>query len=277
LVNPNPSEAFQKTLEAFHGSTQELTGFTGIHPTAVIHESCKIGKQVTIGPYAVIDKEVHVGDGTFIGAGCYVGPYTKIGIECILHPHVIIREKCFIGNRVILQPGAIIGSCGFGYLTNKQGQHTKLNQVGTVTVEDDAEIGANTTIDRARFKTTRIGKGSKLDNLIQIAHGVNIGEHNIFAAQTGIAGSTSTGKWVMIGGQVAIAGHLKIGDRVVLAGRSGVTKSLFESGEYSGIPATPRHEHNRVSIYLRNIANYVTHIKDLQKRIEHLEDTNKNK
>lgn len=271
LVHENPSQAFQKIVEAFHGNCNEFSGFTGIHPTAVIHPTTHL-ENVTVGPYAVIDKNVKIGNGTFIGSHCYIGPNTAVGQNCTLHPHVIVRERCVIGDNVILQPGAVVGSCGFGYLTDKQGKHTKLNQVGSVIIDNDVEIGANTTIDRARFKATRIGRGSKLDNLVQIAHGVVVGEDNIFAAQTGIAGSTATGRCVIAGGQVAIAGHLKIADGVILAGRSGVSKSLTERGEYSGVPVSTRQEYNRNSVYLRNLETYVKQIKDLEQRLSALEN-----
>lgn len=272
LLNENPSFAFQQTVDKLYEGIQELSGFPGIHPTAIIHPSSKIGNNVSIGPHAVIDKNITIGDGTFIGSGCYIGPHSSIGENCVLHPHVIIRERCQIGNRVILQPGVVIGSCGFGYITSHQGKHTKLNQVGSVVVEDDVEIGANTTIDRARFKTTRIGKGTKLDNLIQIAHGVEMGEDNIIAAQTGIAGSTKTGRGVVSGGQVAIAGHIEIGDGVMIAAKSGVSKSLNKSGKYNGIPVMALNEYNRNSVYLRNIQEYVEQIKSLQLRLTALED-----
>lgn len=271
LVTETPSQAFQILVDALHGSARPVSAFSGIHPTAIIHASSKCGQDVTIGPYVVIDQNVIIGDRTSIQAGCYIGPDTSIGSDCVLHPHVIIREQCTIGNRVILQPGAVIGSCGFGYTTNKQGVHTKLNQVGTVTIQDDVEIGANTTVDRARFKTTLIGMGTKIDNLVQIGHGVVIGEHNIIVAQTGIAGSTSTGKNVILAGQVAIAGHLKIGDGVILTARSGVSKSLPKAGKYGGAPAYPLDEYNRNTVQMRNIANYIEQIKELQKRIAAIE------
>lgn len=274
LVNENPSKAFQTILELFHNSEIAFSGFQGIHATAVIHETAKIGKHVAIGPHAVIDAHVTIGNNTFIGSGCYVGPYSTIGENCTLHPHVVVREKCAIANRVIIQPGAIIGSCGFGYITDNQGRHTKLTQCGTVIVEDDVEIGANATIDRARFKATRIGRGSKLDNLVQIAHGVILGQDNILAAQTGVAGSTTTGRCVIAGGQVAIAGHLKIADGVMLAGKSGVTKSLLQKGEYSGFPAIPRSEHNKNSVLLRNISSYIDKIDKLHRVMKHHLDTN---
>lgn len=273
LINENPSRAFQQLVEAFYGTHRKTTGFTGIHTSAVIHESAKLGKNVSIGPNAVIDSDVTIGDNSAIGAGCYIGPGTTIGNDCLFHANVSVREECVIGNRVIIQPGAVIGSCGFGYTTDKNGQHTKLNQVGNVTLDDDVEIGANTTIDRSRFKTTHVKRGSKIDNLVQLAHGVVIGEHNIVVSQTGIAGSSETGKHVVIGGQSAIAGHLTITNGVMLAGRSGVSKSITESGNYGGLRGVmPLAEYNRNSVILRNIESYISEIKALKARLAKLEE-----
>lgn len=272
LLNDNPSKAFQQLVDLFYCNAQINSGFQGIHSSAVIHESATIGKNVQIAPHAVIDQTVSIGDNTIIGAGVYIGPNCVIGEECHIHPNVTIRENCKIGNRVIIQPGAVIGSCGFGYHTDQKGKHTKLNQVGSVTIEDDVEIGANTTIDRARFKTTIVGQGSKLDNLIQIAHGVEIGPDNIFAAQTGIAGSTTTGRLVMSGGQVAIAGHIELGNGVMIAAKSGVSKSLPKAGKYNGIPAMPLNEYNRNAVYLRNIEKYIKQIKELEERLNAIEE-----
>lgn len=271
LISENPSWAFQQLIDAFYGSSPSFSGFKNIHPTAVIHETSKIGQNVSIGPYVVIDQNALIGDRCYIGAGSYVGPHTTIGTDCTLHPHVTIRERCVIGNRVILQPGVIIGSCGFGYITDKQGQHTKLNQVGNVTIEDDVEIGANTTVDRSRFKTTRIGRGTKIDNLVQIGHGAIIGPHNIIVAQTGIAGSSETGKHVILAGQVAIAGHIKIADGAILSARTGASKSITKAGKYGGVPAIPLNEYNRISVHLRNIETYIREIKELKERLEKLE------
>ncbi len=271
LVNSNPSQAFQKTFEAFYGTGQDFTGFEGVHPTAVIHPTVILGKQCTVGPHVVIDKDVVVGDNTVINAGCYVGPHSKIGAHCILHPRVTIRERCILGNRVILQPGVIIGSCGFGYLTDKTGIHSKLNQLGGVIVHDDVEIGANTTVDRSRFKNTEIGKGTKIDNLVQVGHGVIIGEHCIVVAQTGISGSTKIGSYVTIGGQAALAGHLQIADRVVIAGRCGVTKSLMKAGAYGGLPARPLDEYQRTLVHLQNIGEQYKKLKALEGRVKALE------
>jgi UDP-3-O-[3-hydroxymyristoyl] glucosamine N-acyltransferase len=272
LIHENPSKAFQQVIEAFcEIGQQQLSGFASIHHTAEIHETASIGKSVTVGPRAVIDKNAVIGDHTFIGAGCYIGPGAILGENCTIHPNVTIRERCQIGKRVIIQPGAVIGSCGFGYTTDSQGHHIKLSQVGIVIIEDDVEIGANTTIDRARFQATCIGRGTKIDNLVQIGHGVIVGEDNIIVAQTGIAGSTKTGKHVILAGQVAVAGHLSLGDGVVIAGKSGISKSIVKAGKYGGIPVLPLEVYNRNSVYLRNIEVYVKQIKKLDNRIRALE------
>lgn len=267
LISESPSRSFQTLIEIFYGKEPNLTGFKGIHPTAVIHETAKLDPSVQVGPYAVIDAEVIIGKGTFIGSGCYIGPQTLIGEDCIIHPHVTIREQNQIGNRVVLQPGAVIGSCGFGFTTDKFGNHTKLNQVGNVTIEDDVEIGSNTTIDRSRFKTTKIGRGTKIDNLVQIAHGVLLGEHNLIIAQAGIAGSAVTGKYVVIAGQSAINGHIKICDQVMIAAKSGVSKSITQPGKYGGIPVLPLDEYNRNTVYLRNIERFVKELKALKSNL----------
>lgn len=273
LITDNPSLSFQKVVEVFYDPTFDESGFKGIHPTAVIHPTAKIGKDVSIGPHSVIDKQVTIGDRTVIQANCFIGPGVEIGTDCLLHPHAVVRERCILGNRVTLQPGAIIGSCGFGYIADKAGHHKKLNQIGYVILEDDVEIGANATIDRARFKTTRIGRGSKIDNLVQIGHGVQIGEDNIIVAQTGIAGSTETGRHVIIAGQVAINGHIKLADRVTISACSGVSKSLPE-GKYGGVPAVPIAEYNRNSVHLRNIEAYIQEIKEIKARLATLESEN---
>lgn len=270
LITEDPSSAFQKAIEAFLGGAK-TTGFEGIHPSAVIHKSAQLGKNVSVGPNAVIDAEVIIGDGSTIGAGCYIGPNTTLGNNCLLYPNVTIREKCTLGNNVTLHPGAVIGSCGYGYATTPQGVHQKIKQLGTVTIEDDVEIGANTTIDRARFTTTRIGRGTKIDNLCQIAHGVEIGEANLIMAQAGIAGSAKTGRFVILAGQTAVNGHITLDDQVIVAAKSGVSKSL-KAGKYNGIPAQPLATYNRNSVYLRSIEE---HIKSLKKRISNLESTAK--
>lgn len=273
LISENPSKTFQTIVEAFFPQNS-LTGFTGIHPTAVVHEGALLGEGVTVGPYAVIDQGAKIGNKTHIGPFVFVGKESSIGEECLLHPHSVVRERCTLGNRVILQPGAVIGSCGFGYVTNEKGLHVKLDQLGTVIIEDDVEIGANTTIDRARFKTTKISKGSKIDNLVQIAHNVEIGPFNLIAAQTGIAGSAKTGKYVFMGGQAGVVGHLEIADGVMIATRGGVSKTLKTGGKYAGGPVMALSEYNRQQVYLRKIHEYVEKIEELEKRINAIESFN---
>ncbi len=173
---------------------------------------------------------------------------------------------------MIIQPGAVIGSCGFGFNTNARGEHAKLEQLGIVIIEDDVEIGANSTIDRARFKTTRIALGTKIDNLVQIGHNTHIGPHNLIVSQTGIAGSVKTGRNVIFGGQAGIVGHIEIADQVMIASRGGVSKSMPKPGRYAGVPVQPLAEHNRQQVHLRKIEEYVKHIQNLETRLKKLEE-----
>lgn len=268
LVSKDPSRTFQIIAELL-SMAQEPTAFTGIHPTAVIDPSALIGKGASIGPYAVIDRKAVIGDGTSIGAHTFIGAAVEIGRDCHIFPSCTVREGCQLGNRVILQSGCVIGSCGFGYTTDAQGCHRKLEQLGIVVLEDDVEIGANSTIDRARFKKTIIRQGAKIDNLVQIAHNVEIGAHNILAAQTGVAGSAKTGHHVMMGGQVGVLGHVFVEDFTMIATRGGVSKSL-KTGKYRGSPAIPIAEYNRQEVYVRRLEEYVERIKALEKKLADL-------
>lgn len=263
LLTDDPCRAFQIIAE--HFITTGTSGFQGIHPTAVIHPEAIIDPSCTIGPNCSIDRGTKIGPNTHIFPNVSIGFGVEIGSDCTIHPNCVIRERCRIGNRVILQPGAIIGSCGFGYTPDKFGRHIKLEQLGIVILEDDVEIGANTTIDRARFKATIIHKGTKIDNLVQIGHNVEVGEHNIIAAQTGMAGSSKTGKYVMLGGQVGIVGHVELDDQVMIATRGGVSKSL-KTGKYRGSPAVPLEEYNREVAYIRKLKEIYQRLKDLEKK-----------
>jgi len=265
LLSNDPSRSFQQIIELLLPS--KSSGFSGIHPTAIIHLTAQIGPHVTIGPYSVIDRDTKIGANTYIGPHVSIGFEVEIGTDCHIHPHCTIRERCCLGDRVILQPGAVIGSCGFGYTPDAFGQHIKLEQRGIVILENDVEIGANTTIDRSRFKETRIRKGTKIDNLVQIAHNVEIGENNLIAAQTGIAGSTKTGKYVMLGGQVGIVGHVDLEDQVMVATRGGVSKSL-KRGKYRGSPAIPITEYHRQEVHVRKLEEYVERLKALEKKLQ---------
>lgn len=270
LISSDPSLAFQKIAELILATSSQSSGFSGIHPTAVIHETAEIGPGVTIGPYAVIDQGAKIGANTRIGPHVCIGYQVEIGTDCEIHPSCVIRERCRLGNRVILQPGAIIGSCGFGYILDpKTGAYSKLEQLGIVILEDDVEIGANTTIDRARFKATIIRKGTKIDNLVQIAHNVEVGQHNAIAAQTGIAGSTKTGRYVMLGGQTGILGHVELADQVQVASKGGVSKSL-KTGTYRGSPAIPIAEYNRQEVHVRKLEEYVQRLKLLEQKVAEL-------
>jgi UDP-3-O-[3-hydroxymyristoyl] glucosamine N-acyltransferase len=268
LISENPSRTFQTIVELLLPAPLK-SGFTGVHPTAVIHPSSLIHPTAHIGPYAVIDKGCKIGAHTTISAHVSIGYEVEIGEHCFLHPSSIVRERCVLKNRVILQPGAVIGSCGFGYVLDHKGTHQKLEQLGTVILEDDVEIGSNTTVDRSRFKVTTVRRGSKIDNLCQIAHNVEIGEDNVIAAQTGIAGSAKTGKHVMLGGQVGILGHVTLSDKVMMASRSGASKSL-KSGVYRGSPAIPIQEYNRQEVFLRKVESHAERIKKLEQIIENL-------
>lgn len=272
LVSSDPSRTFQVIAQHIMAEAHHYTGFTGIHPTAVVHPTAIIGDHVEIGPYVVVDQGAKIGNNTRISPFVSIGPGVEIGTDCILHAHAAIRERCILGNRVILQPGAVIGSCGFGYVTDAKGKHIKLEQLGIVILEDDVEIGANTTIDRARFKITRISTGTKIDNLVQIGHNVTLGQDNIIVSQTGIAGSSKTGRHVIIGGQAGIVGHLEITDNVMIATRGGVSKSITEPGKYAGGPVMSLADHNRQQVHLRKINQYIKQIEALEKRLDELEE-----
>lgn len=273
LISDNPSRTFQKIAEILFFDRMPESAFKGIHHTAVIHETVQIGDNVNIGPNVVIDQGAIIGKNTIINANTTIGPKVLIGKDCILYANVTVREHCILQDRVILQPGAIIGSCGYGYTTDPQtGRHTKLDQIGIVTIEDDVEIGANTTIDRARFKNTLIRKGTKIDNLVQIAHNVELGENNIIVSQSGIAGSTKLGNNVFLGGQSGIVGHVSITNNVKIATRGGVSKSITKSGAYGGTPTSPMIEFNKRQVQLRKIGLYVKKIEELEKRIKELEN-----
>lgn len=271
LLNAAPTLAFQKVIHLFLPKIP--SGFLGVHPTAVIHPSVQLGKDVTIAPHVVIDQGCIIGDRTTIDPGVCIGPQVTIGADCRLHANAVIREGSKLADRVTIQPGAVIGSCGFGYYTDSKGKHHPLEQRGCVVIEEDVEIGANTTIDRARFKSTRIGKGTKIDNLVQIAHQVTLGEDNLIVSQVGIAGSTKTGRNVIVGGQVGIIGHSTLADGVMLAARAAVSKSLTEPGIYSGAPAIPIQEFNEHFVLLRNIKKLVARVKKLEELTNNINKT----
>jgi len=232
----NPSLAFAQALEKF--APAPVAYAPGIHPTAIIGPDVTLGEAVSIQPYAVIERGSTIGPGSVIGAHVFIGQETVLGSQCHIHPHVSIRERALIGSRVIIHSGTVIGSDGFGYEFSA-GRHVKIPQTGCVQIDDDVEIGANVTIDRARFGRTWIQEGTKIDNLVQIAHNVVVGRHSIIVSQTGISGSSKLGQYVTLAGQVGLVGHIEIGDRVIVAAKSGVSKNIPSGETWFGYPAGP--------------------------------------
>jgi UDP-3-O-[3-hydroxymyristoyl] glucosamine N-acyltransferase len=264
----SPSLAFAKMVSLIE--PQDIKHPKGIHPTAIIGKDVTLGKNVSLGPYTVIEDRVCLGDNTIIYAGCYIGCNTKIGKNALIYANVSIREQVVIGERVIIHSGTVIGSDGFGFAT-LEGIHHKIPQIGTVVIEDDVEIGANVTIDRARFDKTVIGKGTKIDNLVQIAHNVVIGENSIIVAQAGISGSTVIGKGVTLAGQAGLVGHIRIGDGAVVAAQAGVTKSVAANTLVSGYPAKPHNIAKRINACVQNLPKLYDTVAWLKKKIEELE------
>lgn len=211
----------------------------GVHPRAWVGEECRLGKAVTIAPLAVLGNQVSLGERVTIEAGAVLGDGVRIGDDTTIHANVTIYPGCTIGSRVRIHAGAVIGSDGYGYATNQQGEHVKRPQTGTVKIDDDVEIGAGSCIDRGAYGVTLIGEGTKIDNLVQIGHNVQIGPHCLVVAQVGIAGSTRLGRNVVMGGQAAIAGHLTIGDQTMIAARGGVHTNLAPKSVMGGAPALP--------------------------------------
>lgn len=243
----------------------------GIHPSAVIAPTAQVGDGCAIGAHVVIGEGCHIGANTRILPNSVIGNRTIIGEGCLIYPNVTIREECLLGNRVILQPGVVIGGDGFGFAPKKDGTYRKIPQRGIVVIEDDVEIQANSCIDRATIGETRIRRGTKLDNLVQIAHNVTVGEDTVIAAQSGIAGSTKIGKHVVIAGNVGIVGHLNIADRVIIAGQSGVSKSLTKEGEtVFGYPAKEIGRARRIEGALRQLPELLVQVREMEREIQKL-------
>jgi UDP-3-O-[3-hydroxymyristoyl] glucosamine N-acyltransferase len=266
----DPYIAFLHMLKRLTPSMDPFT--PGIHETAVISSSATIGKNVSVGAYAVIGDTATVGSNTKIGEGCVIGKQAQIGSECTLYPNVVVYHQCKLGNRVILHSGAVIGSDGFGFAPKPDGSYEKIPQLGAVVIEDDVEIGSNTTIDRAVMGDTRIQRGVKIDNLVQIAHNVVVGEDTVIAAQTGISGSTKIGKHCMIGGQVGISGHIEIADNTIIMAQSGIHDNIKEPGKsYFGYPADEARKAQRAYIAMKMLPDMLREFTALKKKVADLE------
>jgi UDP-3-O-[3-hydroxymyristoyl] glucosamine N-acyltransferase len=243
--------AFREALRIF--APDRRSGFSGVHPTAVVHETARLGDDVEVGPHAVLDREVAVGAGSVIGSGCHLGPGCTLGRECLLYPSVCIGADVVLGERVIVHPGAVLGGDGFGFVPRPDGRHLKVPQNGTVRLGDDVEVGAGCTVDRAVAGETVIGAHTKLDNLVHVAHNVRLGRGCLVAAQTGIAGSTTVGDGVVFGGQAGLVGHIEIGDGARIGAQAGVTKNVPAGTTVSGYPARPHRTALRQDAILRRL------------------------
>lgn len=257
----NPSLAFAQILEKFAPPPVEYS--PGIHPTAVIAEDVILGENVSIQPYAVVERGTRIGAGSFIGAHVFIGQGAVLSEGCKIHPHVTLREGTILGARVIIHSGTVIGSDGFGYEFSG-GKHVKIPQIGIVQIDDDVEIGANVTIDRARFGRTWIQAGTKIDNLVQIAHNVVVGKHCILVAQVGVSGSSRLGDYVTLAGQVGLAGHIEIGDQAVVGAQSGVSKNIPPKQIWFGSPAVPMDEFKRVRACTHRLEKLFARVKKLE-------------
>jgi len=241
-----------------------------ISPTAVIGKNVRLGDKVFIGDYAVIGDDSVIGDGTVIYPHAYIGRRVQIGSRCRIYPHVTVYDGVRIGDRVVIHAGAVIGKEGFGFVWDGK-QHRRVPQVGTVVIEDDVEIGANVCIDRATLGETRIGKGTKIDNLVQIAHNCLLGEHCVLAGQVGLAGSVQVGDGVMMGGQVGIADHVQIGDGVILLAKSGLMDNAPPKTQWAGYPARTRAQWLRIEAALNELPDALKLLRKLAQKVEALE------
>lgn len=263
-----PRLAFAKVLEIFAPAIPHPP--EGIHPKSIVDETAVIGKNVRIGPNVTISRGAVLGDGVILYPGVYIGEGVKIGEGTVIYPNVVIREGVSIGKDVIIHGGVIIGSCGFGFATSGS-KHYKIPQTGTVIIEDDVEIGANTCIDRGTMGATVIGKGTKIDNLVQIGHNVKIGENCIIVAQTGIGGSSEIGEGSVIAGHVGIKDHVKIGPGSTVAGMTLVSTNLPPGSFVSGRPARPHKEQLKMEAAVRKLPEVLERLRETERRVSEIE------
>ena len=238
VLHDDPEYAIVRVAQLFQPSRLSYLDEAERHPSALVHPTAQLGQGTRIGPHVVIGRDVIIGQGCELFPGVVVMDRARVGDGCVLHAHAVVREDSVLGARVILQPGAVVGGDGFGFLAHG-GEHIKIPQLGRAVLEDDVEVGANTTIDRGRFTDTRIGRGTKIDNLVMVAHNVQTGSLCLLIAQTGISGSTRLGDRVTLAGQVGVTGHLNICSDVTVLGKSVVAKHVLHPGTYAGIPIRP--------------------------------------
>lgn len=268
LISKHPYLTFAEALEIFYSAPEMKRE---IHPTAVISPTAVLGESVSIGAYSVIEDDVALGDRTTIMPHCVVYQESEIGEDCFLHSHCVVRERCRIGDRVILQNNVTIGSDGFGYAQRPDKSWRKIVQTGIVMIEDDVEIGAGSVIDRATIGATVVGRGTKIDNLVQIGHGSTVGQDTLLCAQVGLAGSSQVGNQVILSGQVGVAGHLKIGDRVVATAQTGIPSSVEEGKIISGYPAIENRDWLKSSAVFAQLPKLQKELRALKERLAELE------
>jgi UDP-3-O-[3-hydroxymyristoyl] glucosamine N-acyltransferase len=267
LRTADPYLAFARAVGLF---APQWRPAPGIHPLAAVAADAQIGANVSIGAFVAIGEGAVIGDNAVVFPNVTIGPGARIGNDCVIHSNVAIRERVTIGHRVILQNGVVIGSDGYGFVRRGDGSHEKIPQVATVVIEDDVELGANTTVDRPAVGETRIREGTKIDNLVQIGHGVVVGRNVLMAAQVGIAGSTDVEDDVIFGGQVGVGGHLKIGRGTVAVGQSGVTRSMRPGSMVAGYPAIDSHDWRRASVIFKRLPELKRRLEELEERLEAL-------
>lgn len=267
VVVENPRLAFSQLLVLFHPRQSVASG---IHPTAIIDDSAVIGKDTAVMAYAVIGKNIKIGDHCTIYPSVFIGDNVTIGSGTTIYPGAVIHENCVLGQRDVIRAHAVIGGEGFGFAT-ENGKHTRIPQIGNVEIGDDVEIGACTCIDNATLGSTKVARGTKVDNLVHLGHNVEIGEDCFIIAQTGIAGSTKAGNHVIFAGQTGCTGHITIGDNAVFAGKTGITGNIKGGQVYAGFPARPHMEWSRTQVYLKHLPEMAKTIKALEKKIAELE------
>jgi UDP-3-O-[3-hydroxymyristoyl] glucosamine N-acyltransferase len=268
VISENPYLSFIKAVEYFVPCKRDYP--REVHPSAVVSEEAILGANIGIGACVVIEKGARIGDGTVILAGTYVGEDARIGADCLIYPNVTVREEVEIGDRVIIHCGAVIGSDGYGFANDGEA-YRKIPQLGTVVIESDVEVGANATIDRATTGATRVGRGTKIDNLVMIAHNVVIREHCAIVAQVGIGGSTDIGRNVTLAGQAGIAGHLSVGDGAVVGAQAGVISDVPGGTTVSGYPAREHGQARRIYACTQKLPDLLKKVTELTKRIAKLE------